>query len=233
MTFDASQLEKIAAEIGIEATFVRQALGEVRLRPAERSWVERRILPDEIAEVVTLRDMTRAEVDQAIHRWMTEYEGLMRGDVLPDGVEWDVDRRWAARARSMKNRGGNRISRVAGGDVVHRVQSIGETEHVVAMQSDGVGPVALAKSGLILAAGLMLFAVVASFAATDQTLADYVAGYTFFGMAAVAMALGGVTAARLWANRIGRSLRRSLTGLADFAAPGKKSWFRRRRSGRE
>ena len=131
------QLELIAKEIGIDPAFVHQALGEVRLESEHRGRVSRWILPHDLVATATIKGLDRDDVDASIKKWMTQNEGLTPGGILPDGIEWDVDRRWRARMISRSMSGGNRISRVASGDVAHRVHSVSAHEHVVAFQSTG------------------------------------------------------------------------------------------------
>lgn len=222
--FSGEQLESIAKEINMDVAFVRQALGEIRLTPTERSRLDRFILRDNIMEVETIEDLTRAEVETLINSWMRDYEGLIPGRHLEDGVAWDVDRRLMSRFRASMTAGGNRISRVAGGDVTHRVHSVSDHEHVIAMQSKGEGPLVLAKSGFALAAAILIVGVVVALGAGGlvdfaQTLAGVLVGAT-------AVAGGALVSARRWARGIGRALRRSLTGLASRAKPKPRTNFR-------
>ena len=90
------QLERIAKEIGVDTAFVHQALGEVRLEPATRSWFARGVLPAPLFETATISGLSRDDVDASIHKWMTQNEGMTVAGMLADGVEWDVDRRWRA-----------------------------------------------------------------------------------------------------------------------------------------
>ena len=60
-------------------------------------------------------------------------QGMIERVRLEDGVRWDVDRRLSVRLRTAMTVGANRISRLAGGDVTHRVHTVSEREHVVAI----------------------------------------------------------------------------------------------------
>lgn len=210
--FSPEQLERIAAEVHMDVAFVRQALGEIRMAPARRGWLERRLLPDPLMETRTLDGLDRKELDRAIREWMTDYEGLIASGRLDDGMEWDVDRRLSARFKAMRAAGGNRISRVAGGDVSHRVHTIGEDEHLVALQSEGQGPILLAKFGLVAASLVIVYGLVSGVDASLQGFIERVAYAAIIGAAIAAAAVAG---ARRWAKGIGRALRRSLTGLGD------------------
>ena len=221
--FTGQQLESIAKEINMDLAFVRKALGEVRLSPSERTRLERFILRDHIIEVETIEGLTREQVDRLIETWMKDHEGLIPGMRLDDGIEWDVDRRISTRIRTTMTSGGNRISRTAGGDVVHRVHSISAQEHVVAMQSKGEGPLLLAKAGFVLAAGLLTAGTIAAIGLDAVSFLQTVAGLM---VGAAAIAGGAVFAARRWAKGVGRALRRSLTSLTQRAKPKPRSLFR-------
>lgn len=213
----ADQLERIAAEIGMDASFVRQALGEVRMESAERSRLDRWLLPDAIVETETISGVTRAELDELINAWMTSHEGLVARQRLGDGAIWDVDRRLAAKLRTAGTTGGNRISRVASGDVSHRAQSIAEDEHVIALQAEGRGPLALAKLGLSLAAITLLLGIVTGLVAGG--FAAFAASALSALVLGTGIAAAGVAGGRAWARRIGQAFRRSLTGFSTEAVP--------------
>lgn len=217
--FTPAQLERIAAEVNMDVAFVRQALGEIRMAPAERSWLDRRILPQPLMQTQTLDGLSRADLDAALDDWMTAYEGLIASGRLDDGTVWDVDRRLAARIKAMRAAGGNRISRVAGGDVAHRVHTIGDHEHVVALQSRGEGPLLLAKVGLALAALVVGYGLVSGIDASLQGFLERAAYSLVIGAATAGAAVAG---ARRWAKGIGRALRRSLTGLAKRLNPARR-----------
>lgn len=217
--FTPAQLERIAAEVNMDVAFVRQALGEVRMTPAERRWLDRRILPDPLMHSQTIEGLNRAELDAALDDWMTDYEGLIASGRLDDGTVWDVDRRLAARIKAMRAAGGNRISRVAGGDVAHRIHTIGDDEHVIALQSRGEGPLLLAKVGLALAALVVGYGLVSGIDASLQGFLERAAYSLVIGSATAAAAVAG---ARRWAKGIGRALRRSLTGLAARLNPARR-----------
>lgn len=210
--FSPEQLERIAAEVHMDVAFVRQALGEIRMAPARRGWLERRLLPDPLMETRTLGGLDREDLDGAIRDWMTDYEGLIASGRLDDGMQWDVDRRMSARFRAMRAAGGNRISRVAGGDVSHRVHTIGEDEHVVALQSEGQGPILLAKFGLVAASLVIVYGLVSGI---DASLPGFIERAAYAAIVGAATAAAAVAGARRWAKGIGRALRRSLTGLGD------------------
>lgn len=227
----AEQLEKIAKEIGVDPAFVQQALGEVRLERPERSRLDRFILPEDLIASATIEGMPRADVEAAIHRWMTSHEGLMVDEKLPDGVSWDVDRRWTTLVVARSLSGGNRISKAAGGDVMHRVQTTSEDSHVVALESTGERPMLAAKGALVLAAMIMLSGAIGSIGMELVPFLQSLAGYAILGGA---VAAGGIAVARRWAGRIKQALRRSVNGLAAKAQPQpekreRRGWFSRRR----
>lgn len=210
--FTGEQLESIAKEVNMDVAFVRTALGEVRLSPRERSRLERFILPDHIMETETIEGLTLDQVNNLVETWMKEYEGLIEVVRLSDGVEWDIDRSFAARIRTAMISGGNRISRTAGGDVVHRIHSISDDEQVVAMQSKGEAPLLLAKTGFVLAAAVF---VAGTFAAIGLELVPFIQTMAGLAVGSAVIAGGAVIGARRWAKRVGRALRRSLTSLAQ------------------
>lgn len=225
-TITTEQLEKIAAEIGVDASFVHQALGEVRLEGPDRSWFDRLVLPEDLVETRTISGLTRDDLDAAIKKWMTQNEGLIASGQLRDGIEWDLDRRWRTRALSRSLSGNNRISRVASGDVTHRVHTLTETEHVVAFGSEGRLPLGLAK--LVMALGVIPGVFLLLSAATSG---EFFAGLGLFA-ALTAVGIGGaIVGARWWARGIRGALRRSLTGLSAAAKP-KRRWFSRRKKDR-
>lgn len=214
--FSADQIESIAKEINMDVSFVRQALGEVRLTPKERTWIERRILPDHIMEAETLEGLSRDEVDELIDKWMRTYEGLIEASKVDGGTQWDVDRRLSRRLKTSQVSGGNRISRVAGGDVTHRVHSLSDEEHVVAMQSEGEGPLLLGKAGLAVGALIILFGAIGGL---GQPLVEYLQTLASVAVAGTGVAAGAVFMARRWGRSIGRALKRSLTGLLTQVRP--------------
>jgi len=219
-----SQLERIAAEIGVDPAFVHQALGEMRLQPAERSRFERWVLPEDLLETATLSGLSREEAEAAIDKWMQNHEGLIKGGILPDGVEWNIDRRWRTRAKASTLSGGNRMSRVLGSDVAHRLHSVSEHEHVAAFESKGFAPLLLAR--VLMAAGAFWSAVLLIGAAVNG---EFFAG---LGLAAVILAAStglGLAGARWWARGIRGAMRRSLVGLLNSAKAKRPNWFQRRR----
>lgn len=212
--FSSDQLERIADEIHMDVSFVRRALGEVRMSPGERSRLDRLILPDNIIEAETLEGMTHNEAAAFVTRFMREYEGLIEETMLEDGAEWTVDRRVGATLRTTLNSGGNRVSRIAGTDISHRLYSISADEHVVAMQSKGERPLAAAKAGLALAGVLLLTGAVN---AIGLELVPFIQTMVSVTVASAAVAAGSIWGARRWAANIGRALRGSLTTLAARA----------------
>jgi len=219
-----AQLDRIATEIGVDPTFVHQALGELRLAPSEQSRFARFILGDPIAESTSLNGLTREDVDASIRKWMTQHEGMIPGGVLPGGLEWHVDRRWRTRVLARSMSGGNRISRVAGGDVTHRVHTLADEEHVVAMQSEGRWPLTFAT--LVLSVGTMLNAIIVLGAGLSSELLIGLGTFAGIAAATIGVAVGG---ARWWAGGIRNALRRSLIGFASAAKPQRTSWLGRRR----
>lgn len=223
------QLERIAKEIGVDPAFVHQALGEVKLQGRERGRLDRFILPDDLIEMENLRGMTRADAEAAVERWMVNYEGLIRGSHLAGGAHWDVDRRWAAKLRSGSLNGGNRISRVAGGDIAHRMQTVASEEHVVALESKGEGPLLLAKAAMFLAGAVIVLGAAGSVGSGFVPFLQNLAAATVFG---AGIAVAGTAGARRWARAIRHAFRRSLTGLAANAKPRAKrsrGWFSRKK----
>ncbi len=216
------QLELIAKEIGIDPAFVHQALGEVRLESEHRGRVSRWILPHDLVATATIKGLDRDDVDASIKKWMTQNEGLTPGGILPDGIEWDVDRRWRARMISRSMSGGNRISRVASGDVAHRVHSVSAHEHVVAFQSTGRLPLLFAHITMAVGGALGAIALLGSTASGG--VLNAVGFFALFAGLSVAVGLGG---ARWWAQTINAAMRRSLIGLVGSAKPKRKSWFAR------
>lgn len=230
--FSGDQLERIADEIQMDVTFVRRALGEIRLSPGERTRLDRIILPDHIMAVETLEGMTHDQATAFVTRWMREYEGLIEETMLEDGAEWTVDRRVGAALRTTLNSGGNRVSRVAGTDIAHRLYSISDDEHVVAMQSSGERPLVAAKAGLALAGALLLTGTIN---AIGLDLVPFVQTVVSVMVGSAAVAAGSIWGARRWARNIARSLRSSLTNLVSQARaaaerPAKRSrWSLRKR----
>jgi hypothetical protein len=218
------QLERIANEIGVDAAFVHQALGEIRLEPAQRSRFDRWVLPEDLIETATIKGLTREEVDVAMTRWMTQHEGMIPSGVLADGSEWTIDRRWRSRMLAWSLSGGNRISRIASGDVTHRVHSVSEREHIVALQSEARLPLLFAR--LAIAAGLALSSILLLGAAVGNEL---LAGLGVSALLVGLSAAVGVDGARRWARGVQGALRRSLIGFAGAAKPRRDSWFSRLR----
>jgi len=218
------QLERIAKEIGVDPAFMYQALGELRLEAPDQGRFANWVLGDSLAATATLTALTRADVDASVAKWMTQREGMIAGGAVPGGVEWHVDRRWRSRMISRSMSGGNRISRIAGGDVTHRVHSLSDDEHVVAMQSEGRWPLTFAT--LVLAGGTIFSSILLLGAAVSNDLLLGLGVFAGITAATVGVAVGG---ARWWARSIRGALRRSLTGLASTAKPKRSSWLSRRR----
>lgn len=210
--FSTEQLEAIADEINMDVSFVRQALGEVRLAPAEAGWLDSKILPEAIIAIETFDDIARSDLDSMIDDWMTGHEGLITASNLEDGKHWDVDRRWSSRFRAQQLAGGNRISRTAGGDVAHRVHSLSSDEHVVAMHSEGAGPLLVAKLGLAAAALILGYGAVSNLGLSPT---EFLQSLASLAVVAAGTAATSIFLARRWARGIGRALTRSLTGLAE------------------
>ncbi len=218
------QLERIAKEIGVDPAFVHQALGELRMQPQERTRFAELALPEPLIATSTLSGLSRADVDASIIKWMTQHEGMVRGGLVENGVEWHVDRRLRTRVLARSLSGGNRISRVAGGDVTHRVHSVGEAEHVVALEAEGRWPLTFAA--VVLAVGGALSSIVLFGALAASDLLTGLAGFAAMMAGTVGIAVGG---ARWWARGIRGALKRSLIGLASAAKPKRRPWFPRRR----
>lgn len=218
------QLHRIAKEIGVDSAFVSQALGEIKLEPTPRSRFARWVVPDNLFETATVQGVQRDNLDAAIAKWMTQHEGLTAGGILEDGIDWDVDRRWRARVLSRSISGGNRISRVASGDVRHRLHSIGEQEHLIALESLGRLPLLFARVVMSIGGTLGLLALIGA-ATTDGVLIGLAIAAALIGPA-IALAVSG---ARWWARGIRGALRRSLLGLVDAATKSRKPRFRLRR----
>jgi hypothetical protein len=221
-----SQLERIAKEIGVDPAFVHQALGEIRLAPKERGRFERWVLPDDLIETATIDGLSREDVDAAIARWMTTNEGMIRGATSAEGTTWDLDRRTLAKARAHLISGDNRISKVAGSDVAHRVHSVTETEHVVALTSDGDLPLLFAKGMIVLGVLIAAFGLTGAAAAG---VSDFLRALPIFALLGGGFVLAGVAGARRWGQGIRGALRRALNGLVGSARPRRKGWFARRR----
>lgn len=219
------QLERIAKEIGVDQAFVHQALGEVRLAPEARGRISRWILPDDLVETASINGINREDADASITKWMTQNEGLTPGAMLADGVEWSVDRRWRARMLSRSLSGGNRISRVASGDIAHRVHSTSEHEHVVALHSEGRLPLLFAQITMALGGTLAALLLLGA-----STTSDLLASFVFSLFVAGVSTAAGVTGARWWARGIRAAMRQSLIGLVGSAKAKKKRWFPRRRN---
>lgn len=221
------QLERMAKEIGVDPAFMYQALGELRLEAPDQGRFANWALGDNLAATATLTTLTRADVDASVAKWMTQHEGMIAGGAVPGGVEWHVDRRWRSRMLSRSMSGGNRISRVAGGDVIHRVNSLSDDKHVVALQSEGRWPLTFAKTVLGVGGTFSLVMLIGADAASSLLLGfGFAAGSA---AATVGVAFGG---ARWWARSIRGALSRSLIGLASAAKPKRDSWFSRRRKQR-
>ena len=226
-TISKEQLDRIAQEVGVDSAFVNQALGEVRLSPAERSRFAKWVIPADMFETITIDGIDREHLDAAITKWMTQREGLTANRNRGTGIEWDIDRRWQARTRSRALSGENRVARVAGGDIAHAVHTLSETEHVVAMESLGRLPLLFAKlamaAGAAVAAILLLGAIVSGQALIGLPVALVVAA------AAAAVGVGG---ARWWARGIRGALSRSLLGLASQIKQGGTGILTRLRNSR-
>lgn len=221
-----SQLERIAKEIGVDPAFVHQALGEVRLAPQERGKFAQWVLPDDLIETATIQGLSREDVDRVIGRWMTTYEGMIQGTTTAEGTTWDLDRRAFAKLRAGLISGDNRISKVAGSDVAHRVHSVAETEHVVALSSDGDLPLMFAKGMIALGVLIAAFGLTGAAAAG---LSDFLRALPIFALVGGGFVLAGVAGARRWGQGIRGALRRALNGLVGSAHPQRKGWFARRR----
>lgn len=214
------QLAKIAKEIGVDPAFVKEALDDVMLSPPTRSRFSKWVIPEDFFEKIRVSGLNREQLDNAIEKWMTQREGLTQSRVFTEGADWDVDRRWRARTRARTLSGDNRVSRVAGGDVAHRVHSISETEHLVALQAEGRWPLMFAR--LIMAVGGVFAAVLFLGAITSgETLLGFGVAVAI-AAAATAIAVGG---ARWWARGIRGALSRSLIGLAAQVKDGSKGLF--------
>lgn len=221
------QLERIAKEIGVDPGFVHQALGEVRLAPKERSRFAQWVLPDDLIETATIQGLSREDADKVINRWMTTNEGMVRGATTAEGTTWDLDRRALAKLRASLISGDNRISKVAGSDVAHRVHSVTETEHVVALSSNGDLPLMFAKGMIALGVLVAVFGLTGTAAAG---LTDFLRALPIFGLLAGGFVLAGVTGARRWGQGIRGALRRALNGLVGSTHQRRKGWFARRRN---
>ena len=209
------QLRKIAEEIGIDPLFVSQALGEIRLAPPERSRFSRWVIPEDMFETITIDGVSRQELDVAIDRWMTQREGLTASKASGNSTEWDVDRRWTAKARARTLSGDNRIVRVTGGDVTHAVHDVSQSEHVVALASQGRWPLLAAK--LVMAVGGAFTAI---FLLGSLLNGQVVMGLLVAAALAVATVTLGVSLARWWARSVRGALSRSLLGLAKQVGRG-------------
>lgn len=215
--FTGAQIARVAEEIGMDLVHVRQALAEVRLRPVERTRFERFVLAEPIMAVETVEAVSRAGLDRLVEDWMRDNEGLVEVRRLDDGVEWDVDQRLVAQFRSWLTAGGDRVSRATGGDIAHRIHSLGANEHVIALQSRGDAPIGMAKAAVAVAA--LVFAVGTIAAISRDTV-----GFLQWLAASAALAVGvtafGIIGARRWAKRVGRVLRRTLTAIVHQARTG-------------
>lgn len=221
------QLERIAKEIGVDPAFVHQALGEVRLGSKERGRFAQWVLPDDLIETATIDGLSREQVDAAITRWMKTNEGMIRGTTTAEGTTWDLDRRALAKVRATLISGDNRISKVAGSDVAHRVHSVSETEHVVALSSDGDLPLLFAKGMIALGVLIAAFGLTSAAAAG---LSDFLRALPIFALIGGGFFVAGVAGARRWGQGIRGALRRALNGLVGSTRPRRKGWLARRRN---
>lgn len=217
-----AQLERVAEEVGVAPEFVQQALGELRLAPRPRTRFARWVIPDDLFETATIEGVSRTELDTSVEKWMTQNEGFAKGALLDDGVEWDVDRRWRSRVLARSLSGANRMAKITGGDVAHRVHSASEHHHHVALSSEGFRPLLLAR--VVMSIGLIVSALGLLGAAVADDLAFGIPAFAGMALASIWVAVAG---ARWWARGIRGALRRSLTAMMAAAEPGGRRWLPR------
>lgn len=217
-----AQLERVAEEVGVAPEFVQQALGEVRLAPRPRSRFARWVLPDDLFETATIDGVSRARLDASIEKWMQQNEGFTKGTLLDDGIEWDVDRRWRSRVLARSLSGGNRMAKITGGDVAHRVHSATDHHHHVALTSEGFRPLVLART--VMAVGLIISALGVIGAAVGNDLAFGIPAFAGTALGSIWLAVAG---ARWWARGIRGALRRSLTAMIAATNRGGRRWLPR------
>lgn len=213
-SFSPEDLERIAAELGISPQFVRQAIAEVRSGHADRSRVDRLLIPEEMAVQESIRGVTRDQLDRMVTRWMREYEGLMPTGRVASGIEWEMDRNALIRLRTAMTSGANRMSASVPGPIWHRVASVQEDEHVVTLSAEDRQPLLLAKGGT--AVGVLAAVGTLVGGAVDGDLAAVLIGTPVVGGGIVA---GSVIGARMWAQNMKKALRRSLTGMTSQPVP--------------
>lgn len=213
-SFSPQDLERIAAEIGISPEFVRQAIAEVRSGHADRSRLDRLLIPEELAVQDSMSGLSREQVDRLVTRWMTEYEGLMASGRVKDGIEWEMDRNALIRLRTTLTSGANRVSRTVPGPIWHRVASVGDGEHVITMTAEDNQPLWLAKGGT--AVGVLVGVGTFVGGIVDGELGAVLVGAPVVGGGIVA---GSVIGARIWAQNMKKALKKSLTGLTSQRVP--------------
>lgn len=219
----ADQLERVAEEVGLDPELVQQAIGDVRLSPTPRSRFARFVIPDDLFETTSVEGVSRPNLDRAIHKWMTQNEGLTAGAQLDGGVDWELDLRWRARLLSRALSGGNRMAKIVGGDLRHQVYSIAPDRHRVALESLGRRPLAFARVVLFVGAVLAGLGIMGT--AVSNELAFGIPAFLAFFAASAWIAVAG---ARWWARGIRGAMRRSLSAMIRTVGSSRPRWLPRR-----
>jgi hypothetical protein len=208
---DEAALERVAAELGIDATHLRRALAEelVRVEDEDPGFLDRVLGPQRLAVRRVApgpADRARATLDQ----WMTRNEGMRKRSANPTGATWERDTSIVTKARmSLKLGGTSGALRTAAG-VTDDVAAAGAERQLVTIEADtsNVRRIALAWLAGVAAAGAAAGAVGLG---VEQTLTDNVA----LGAGVLALGGGGVILGiRMWINRIRDALARAGDAVA-------------------
>ncbi len=212
--FTSGELHRAALEAGIDPEHLHQALVEQieqRATAPKRSRFALWLLPEPISASTTI-DADQPTALRRAEDHFRRHEGLVVGQRHADGATWHTDERMLSKFRSTVAAGPDRLAKVAGSDLRHRVHEVSDQRAVVAVHSNGDAPLFVARLGLALAAGVAGAALVLG---NPQDIADVI--QTLIGAGAIGTALFGaaVLGVRRWAATIRRSMQRSLVVLGD------------------
>lgn len=230
-TISRRALEQIAGELGIDEAAVVAALRdelESGVEAGSGRW--RRIAPERVTGGRVV-DGDRAEVTDAVVRWMTRHEGMRpRSRAAGGGIRWEKDDRWRTALRQ-----GLKLSRGTGTlrnlpSVVHRQTAIGVDEHLVEIDADTaiVGRTAAAVGGGLAAAGAVAGGAVAAGIGGGPDIVQFLAGFVPLAAAGAGSALA---IARSWTSSVRKSIERALDGISNPDLQGrsgrpKPAWAR-------
>lgn len=206
-------LEQIAAELGITATVVEQALLEELSTAAAGSTRERFLAPSRITGGRVVAGDTDS-VAAAIDEWMTRQEGLRPRARTRAGVQWERDRNVFTRLRH-----GLKLSRGTGAlrrlpSVTHRQTEVTPSAQLVEIDADSsvVSRTSLAVAGSVAAAA----AGGGIAAAAGLPGGNDLLQFAVVAAPGLVVALSSALAvARGWAASIRRGIDRALDGIAN------------------